>query len=99
MPLVAAEDLQGEFEGNGCLCSPKCVTLTIEPACGGGLCNAFMGLPVYACNCGSFYCVCGRDPFVTPDKDHFNHACIPGVGFTRKGVADTGAPTGPEMER
>ena len=72
MPLVAGEDLQGEFEGNGCLCTPKCVDLTIRPACGGGLCIEWMGIPFYACNCGSFYCLCSHQtlPFITPDKDH-----------------------------
>ena len=106
MPLVAADDLQGEFEGNGCACTPAgepCVEINIRPACGGGLCTEWMGCPLYHFNCGSFYCgpcpTPQAQPYITPDKDHYNLACCCGAGFKRKGVANTGAPIAPEMER
>ena len=99
-PLVPNNELKGTFEGNGCF-FPKCLTLDVKPACGGGICvypkcGSCPWLPFYACPCTCCSCyiaVCGASiPLVastTPDKDTIMRfdpmEC--GMGFKRKADA------------
>ena len=119
-PLVPNNELTGTFEGNECqyLCIclfPKCLTLDVKPACGGGICvypkcGSCPWLPFYAypCNCGGCYVAvcCASIPLVTsttPDKDtitRFDFGMNLGMGFKRKaGATATVAPAVAEMQR
>ena len=108
--LVPNNELTGSFEGNECL-FPKCLTLDVKPACGGGICvypkcGSCPWLPFYACKCGDCYVAVGGAsiPLVlieTPDKDtitRFDCGMNLGMGFKRKAGA-TGAPAVVEMQR
>ena len=36
--LIPPDRLAGTWRGNGCCLTPACLRVTVEPACGGGLC-------------------------------------------------------------
>ena len=99
-PLVSPQELQGTFVGNGCVCSPECMTVEVK-ACGPGICvlQYCAGFPI-PCVCqfmlpcfGRCYTDCDDEGYWTPDKDHIDARC--GRGFVRKG----GAPPDVRMQR
>merc|ERR1719197_1710930 len=88
--LVPPAELAGTFEGNGCLCTPKCIRMEISPACAGGICvlRYIDPCPVpFSCQfmlpcMGKCYTDCDDEGFWTPDKDTIDMKC--GAGYRRK---------------
>ena len=87
--LIPAEQLAGVWRGNGCLCTPTCLRVTVAPACMGGLCVfRYCGdFPIpfqcqYMCKCGNTcYTDCDDEGWWPVDENTIDMKC--GAGMKR----------------
>jgi len=98
--LVPAAQIAGTFEGNGCMCTPKCIRLEVTPSCCGGICvlKYFDCCPIpFQCQymmpcCNKCYTDCDDEGYWTPNENTLDAKC--GAGFVRKA-----APQAQDMAR
>jgi hypothetical protein len=80
--LVPPEMIAGRFEGNGCMCTPSCIKLSISP-CGCGICVLkYCGsCPIpFVCQfmipcCDKCYTDCDDEGYWTPDENTIDGKC------------------------
>ena len=96
--LLSPEEISGNWQGNGCMCTPACCNLQIC-ACGCGICVVkkvgpcpIMCTYMIPC-CGKCYCDCDNEGLWASNEDPntLEQGC--GLGWVRVGGA-TGAPAG-----